>query len=328
MTQPDTGARESGGREQNSLAAWETGRVAARLAGGGLSGAGLRDAGLAGGGLSGGGPSDAELCDAKLSAGLLADTGPAGGGPRDAGPTDAGLSGGLLADTGLAGGGLADTGLSGAGLSDAGPSDAAPPESGPGGSLPPGQYVPKTLPVLHYGPIPTFNPDSWDLRIFGATASGDEARLSWDDVRALPASEITADFHCVTKFTVPDLCWSGVLAIDLLRKFPPAPAVTHAMIWADFGYSANVRIADFAADDTILATHRNGEPLSREHGFPLRLVVPSLYAWKSVKWVRAIEYLTVDRRGFWEERGYHNVADPWREQRYSYQELDGEGPPL
>jgi DMSO/TMAO reductase YedYZ molybdopterin-dependent catalytic subunit len=248
MTQPDTGARESSEREQNSPAAWETGPIAAGLAGGGLAGAGL--------------------CDATQ------------------------------------------------------------PESGPGGSLPPGQYVPRTLPVLHYGPVPTFNPDSWDLRIFGATASGAEARLSWGDVRALPASEVTADFHCVTKFTVPGLCWSGVLAMDLLHKFPPAPAVTHAMIWADFGYSANIRITDFAADDTVLATHRNGEPLGPEHGFPLRLVVPSLYAWKSVKWVRAIEYLTVDRRGFWEERGYHNVADPWREQRYSYQELDGEGPPL
>jgi len=114
----------------------------------------------------------------------------------------------------------------------------------------------------------------------------------------------------------------------VLALYPPDPAVTHVMIWAEFGYSANVRISDFAADDTLLATERDGEPLTPEHGSPLRLVVPGLYAWKSVKWVRAIEYLTVDRRGFWEERGYHNVADPWREQRYSYQETDGEGPPL
>jgi DMSO/TMAO reductase YedYZ molybdopterin-dependent catalytic subunit len=194
--------------------------------------------------------------------------------------------------------------------------------------LPPGQYIPRTLPVLHYGPIPAFDPATWHLRIFGATESGGETRLRWSDVAELPASELTADFHCVTKFSVPGIRWAGVPATELLRRFPPAATVTHVMIWADFGYSANVRIGDFAADTTLLATHWAGAPLTPEHGYPLRLLVPHLYAWKSVKWVRAIEYMTVDRRGFWEERGYHNTADPWREQRYSYQELDGEGPPL
>jgi DMSO/TMAO reductase YedYZ molybdopterin-dependent catalytic subunit len=182
--------------------------------------------------------------------------------------------------------------------------------------------------VLHYGPVPHFNPDTWDLRIFGSTAAGEDTLLSWQDLGRLPCREVIADFHCVTKFTVPAVRWAGVAALEVLRRFPPAATVTHVMIWADFGYSANIRISDFAADDTLLATHREGEPLAPEHGFPLRLVVPSLYAWKSVKWVRAIEYMTVDRRGFWEERGYHNTADPWREQRYSYQELEGEGPPL
>jgi DMSO/TMAO reductase YedYZ molybdopterin-dependent catalytic subunit len=195
-------------------------------------------------------------------------------------------------------------------------------------SLPPGQYVPRTLPVLHYGPVPAFQQRTWDMRIFGATESGAEVKLHWDDIASMPVSEVTADFHCVTKFTVPGVCWAGVLAAEMLSRFPPADAVTHVMIWADFGYSANIRISDFAAEDTIMATHRDGVPLSPEHGHPLRLVVPRLYAWKSVKWVRAVEYLTTDRRGFWEERGYHNTADPWLEQRYSYQELDGEGPPL
>jgi DMSO/TMAO reductase YedYZ molybdopterin-dependent catalytic subunit len=194
--------------------------------------------------------------------------------------------------------------------------------------LPPGQYIPRTLPVLHYGPVPAFNPETWDLRIFGATESGAEARLLWHDVAALPVCELTADFHCVTKFTVPGIRWTGIPAAEVLHRFPPAAAVTHVMIWADFGYGANVRIGDFAAQTTLLATQMNGEPLAAEHGFPLRLVLPHLYAWKSVKWVRALEYMTSDRRGFWEERGYHNTADPWREQRYSYQELDGEGPPL
>jgi DMSO/TMAO reductase YedYZ molybdopterin-dependent catalytic subunit len=195
-------------------------------------------------------------------------------------------------------------------------------------ALPPGQYIPRTLPVLHYGPVPTFNPLTWDMKISGATESGTETQLRWQDMAELPVSEVTADFHCVTKFTVPGIRWAGILASEILYRFPPAPAVTHVMIYADFGYSANVRITDFAADDTLLATHRDGVRLTPDHGYPLRLVVPSLYAWKSVKWVRAIEYLTTDRRGFWEERGYHNTADPWREQRYSYQELDGEGPPL
>jgi DMSO/TMAO reductase YedYZ molybdopterin-dependent catalytic subunit len=182
--------------------------------------------------------------------------------------------------------------------------------------------------VLHYGPVPAFHPDTWDFRIFGATESAEDTLLSWPDVGKLPCCEVIADFHCVTKFTVPAVGWAGIPAAALLRLFPPAAAVTHVMIWAEFGYSANIRISDFAADDTVLATHRGGERLSPEHGYPLRLVVPSLYAWKSVKWVRAIEYMTMDRRGFWEERGYHNTADPWREQRYSYQERDGEGPPL
>jgi len=212
--------------------------------------------------------------------------------------------------------------LGGAGIS----AGSGPPGQRP--ALPPGQYIPRTLPVLHYGPVPAFNPQTWDLRVVGATESATEARLSWDDVAALPVSEVTADFHCVTKFTVPAIRWGGVLATEILRCYPPAAAVTHVMIWADFGYSANIRIGDFAAEDTLLAMYRDGARLTPDHGYPLRLVVPSLYAWKSVKWVRAIEYLTADRRGFWEERGYHNVADPWQEQRYSYQERAGEGPPL
>jgi DMSO/TMAO reductase YedYZ molybdopterin-dependent catalytic subunit len=193
--------------------------------------------------------------------------------------------------------------------------------------LPPGQYIPRKLPVLHYGPVPKFKPRSWSLRVCGATESGTEQTWSWDEVCALPHCEVVADLHCVTRFTVPANAWGGVCAAEVLRAVPPGESVTHVMIWADYGYSANVRIADFAADATLLATHLNGAPLTPEHGYPLRLVVPSLYAWKSVKWVRAIEYLTRDRRGFWEERGYHNTADPWREQRYSYQEDEGDAAP-
>jgi DMSO/TMAO reductase YedYZ molybdopterin-dependent catalytic subunit len=202
-----------------------------------------------------------------------------------------------------------------------------PPATSREPQLPPGQYIPAGWPVLHYGPIPVFRPETWDLRVVGATESRREHRWNWAELGTLPRCRMVADFHCVTKFTVPRIAWEGIAAAELLRAAPPAASVTHVMIWADFGYSANLPIDAFAADDIVLATHRDGAPLSPEHGYPLRLVVPSRYAWKSVKWVRAIEYLTRDRRGFWEERGYHNAADPWREQRYSYQELPGEGPP-
>ena len=130
----------------------------------------------------------------------------------------------------------------------------------------------------------------------------------------------------MTKFTIPHIAWEGIAAAEVLNAAPPAAEVTHVMVWADFGYSANVRISDFAAESTLFATGSDSSDLTPEHGYPLRLVVPHLYGWKSVKWVRAVEYLTADRRGFWEDRGYHNRADPWREQRFSYQERSGEGP--
>ncbi|HET9897137.1 MAG TPA: molybdopterin-dependent oxidoreductase [Streptosporangiaceae bacterium] len=184
------------------------------------------------------------------------------------------------------------------------------------------------MPVMHYGPVPAFDPAHWDLQVYGATAAGRPGFWDWDSFRELPRTEMIADFHCVTKFTVLGITWSGVAAASLVRAAPPAPAATHVMVWANFGYSANLPLAALTAPDTLLATHREGRELSPEQGQPVRLVVPSRYGWKSVKWVRAIEYLERDRRGFWEERGYHNNADPWREQRYSYTEQPGEGPAL
>jgi DMSO/TMAO reductase YedYZ molybdopterin-dependent catalytic subunit len=180
--------------------------------------------------------------------------------------------------------------------------------------------------VLHYGPIPRFKPLTWDFQVFGATASG--AKHSWDHQRfmTLPRTTVTADLHCVTRFSMLGSRWGGVSARTVLDLVPPAAEATHVMVWAEYGYSANLRLADFAAPDTVFATHRNGDALTVEHGFPLRLVVPGRYAWKGPKWVRAVEYMTADRRGFWEERGYHNLGDPWAEQRYSYQEEPGDGP--
>ena len=188
------------------------------------------------------------------------------------------------------------------------------------GRIPPGQRAQASWPVLHCGPVPRFKPERWDLQVYGATVDGSKRAWDYEAFQQLPTDCVEADLHCVTKFTLLDNVWSGVLARTLIELAPPAPDVTHAMVWAEYGYSANLRIDDLLRDSTILATRRNGAELSPEHGFPLRLVVPHLYAWKGPKWVRAIEYLVADRRGFWEERGYHNVGDPWQEQRYSYQE--------
>jgi DMSO/TMAO reductase YedYZ molybdopterin-dependent catalytic subunit len=164
--------------------------------------------------------------------------------------------------------------------------------------------------------VPRFKEESWDFRVFGAVA--EDAQWSWQEFAELPMSDLVADFHCVTKFTVLDNAWHGLACATLLELVPPLPVATHVMVWAEYGYSANMPIETFAKG--MLATHRNGSPLTPDHGYPVRLVVPQLYAWKGPKWARGVEYLTADRRGFWEERGYHNRADPWREERYSYQE--------
>jgi DMSO/TMAO reductase YedYZ molybdopterin-dependent catalytic subunit len=174
--------------------------------------------------------------------------------------------------------------------------------------------------VQHYGPVPRFKPQTWRLSVMGATKDGRDQHLDVEAFDGLPRTEVRADMHCVTKWTVADLLWGGVSTRTLLDLVPPADDVTHVMAWAEYGYSTNLPLADFAADTSLLATHLGGELLTAEHGHPLRLVVPHLYAWKGPKWLRAIEYLTGERRGFWEERGYHTHGDPWTEQRYSYQE--------
>ena len=196
----------------------------------------------------------------------------------------------------------------------------------PADRLPPGQYIPRGWPVLHYGRVPTFDPKTWDFKVFGAVS--DERTWSWEDLGALPRTDVESDFHCVTKFSLLGSTWTGISTSTFLSLVPPLPTASHVMVWAEYGYSANMSMADFASADALFATHRDGTPLTADHGFPLRLVVPHLYAWKGPKWARGVEYLTEDRRGFWEDRGYHNRADPWLEQRYSYQEQPGDGPEL
>lgn len=186
--------------------------------------------------------------------------------------------------------------------------------------LPPGQKARPDWPAQHYGRVPRFRPDTWTFTVMGATESGAEHRWDWAGITRLPRCAVTADLHCVTRCTTRAIAWEGIPATEILSAAPPADAVTHVMVWAEYGYSANIGIGDFAAGTTLFATAVAGFPLTPEHGYPIRLVVPHLYGWKSVKWVRAVEYLTEDRRGFWEERGYHNSADPWHEERFSYQE--------
>ncbi|MEV1025869.1 molybdopterin-dependent oxidoreductase [Streptomyces sp. NPDC050264] len=188
------------------------------------------------------------------------------------------------------------------------------------GMLPPGQRLAKGWPVSHYGPVPRFRPDRWNLQVFGATANRETYSWTFDEVAAMPKVTVNADLHCASGTSTTGHAFFGVPARTLLDLAPPAADVSHVMAWAEYGYSANLRLADFTADTTVMASHHDGEPLTAEHGFPLRLVVPHLFGYKGPKWLRGIEYMTRDRHGFWEERGYHNLADPWAGQRYSYQE--------
>ncbi|HXR35475.1 MAG TPA: sulfite oxidase-like oxidoreductase [Candidatus Binataceae bacterium] len=184
--------------------------------------------------------------------------------------------------------------------------------------VPPGQYLTSKFPVLTYGPVPRFNPQSWDFRLLGEVEQ--PLRFSYQEFRALPRSKMVADFHCVTTWSRLDNVWEGVLVADLMKLTKLKPAAAFVLIHCDAGYTTNLALNYFLDDDVMLAYRHDGQDLTPDHGFPLRLVVPKLYAWKSAKWVRAIEFLAKDSRGFWEVRGYHNRADPWLEERYSYQE--------
>ncbi len=181
--------------------------------------------------------------------------------------------------------------------------------------VPPGQYVTDKWPVLTYGAVPRVDPTVWDLRLTGELTEA--ARFDAVQFRALPYSTVTADFHCVTGWSRLENTWGGVLTRDLLARVRPTPEAAFVVVSCDGGYTTNLALGDFRADNVILAYHHDGVDLPREHGGPLRLVVPHLYGWKSAKWVRTIELTRQDRPGFWEVRGYHNHGDPWLEERYS-----------
>jgi len=183
------------------------------------------------------------------------------------------------------------------------------------GLLPPGQSLTLKWPVLHYGSVPRFDPQQWDFRVYGLVNS--PLSLAWKEFNTLPKIERNSNFHCVTRWSRFDNRWSGVAFRELLARVHPKADAAYVIVHAEQGYTANVPMADLDREEVLLATHHDGKPLTGDHGFPLRLVVPHLYAWKSVKWVRGLEFLDHNAPGFWEQNGYHMRGDPWKEQRYS-----------
>jgi DMSO/TMAO reductase YedYZ molybdopterin-dependent catalytic subunit len=184
--------------------------------------------------------------------------------------------------------------------------------------VPPGQRLVTSWPVLHYGPIPEFNPQTWDLRVFGEVEN--PITLSYDELKALPNVKAGADMHCVTGWTTLDNEWEGVSFRTIKELVQPAADANWVIAHCEHGYTSNLSLHAMDDDDVLLAWANRGEPLTPEHGFPLRLVVPKRYAWKSAKWLRGLQFAKHNIRGFWEVRGYHIHADPWGEERYSYQE--------
>ncbi len=181
--------------------------------------------------------------------------------------------------------------------------------------LPPGQHLVKNWPVLDLGQQPIISTDSWRLEVHGLVET--PLDLNWAAFQTLEQSIMVSDIHCVTTWSRYDNKWKGVSTRDLLDLAMPKAEAGYVMLTSYDGYTTNLPLSDFAAEDAILATSWEGQPLTRDHGGPMRLVVPHLYFWKSAKWLRRIDLMPADKAGFWEKNGYHMYGDPWREQRYS-----------
>jgi DMSO/TMAO reductase YedYZ molybdopterin-dependent catalytic subunit len=182
--------------------------------------------------------------------------------------------------------------------------------------LPPGQYLTEKWPVLHAGDVPRTDLATWDLRVWGEVE--EPLTLTWEQLTALPASEFTTDIHCVTRWSRFDTSFRGVHWRELAALVRPKPSAGFVVAHAEQGFTANVPLEFLEDDEALLAYEADGEPLTPEHGWPLRLVIPRKYFWKSAKWVRGIELRAADQPGFWERYGYHNDADFWKEERYSF----------
>ena len=184
-----------------------------------------------------------------------------------------------------------------------------------GDRLPPGQKLTDGWPVLHYGGIPQIDLGTWKFSVVGEV--DEELHLTWDEFMSLPQQTLRSDIHCVTHWSKFDNDWTGVRFSELMKHVKPKSTATHVMVHSHGGYTTNVSLAELMNDDVLFAHQHNGAPLTKEHGWPMRLVVPKLYFWKSAKWVRGLVLMNGDRAGFWEMYGYHIHGDPWKEERYS-----------
>jgi DMSO/TMAO reductase YedYZ molybdopterin-dependent catalytic subunit len=182
--------------------------------------------------------------------------------------------------------------------------------------LPPGQYLTEKWPVLHAGTVPKVDLAAWDFRVWGEVEN--PIRLSWEELKYLPAAEVTVDIHCVTRWSRFDTSFRGVHWRDLAELVRPRPSARFVVAHAEQGYTANLPLEALEADDALIAYEADGEPLTPDHGWPVRLMVPSRYFWKSAKWLRGLELLDDDQPGFWERYGYNNNADFWKEERYGF----------
>jgi DMSO/TMAO reductase YedYZ molybdopterin-dependent catalytic subunit len=183
--------------------------------------------------------------------------------------------------------------------------------------LPPGQYLTEKWPVLHYGGVPKVDLATWSFTLSGLVEQ--PVSLTLAQMQALPRKDVQADIHCVTRWSLLDSTWSGVPISEVLRLVQVKSEATHVMVHAEQGFTSNLSLDDLVRPANMLVDTRNGEPITPEHGFPLRLFVPHLYFWKSAKWVRGFEFLAGDKPGFWEQYGYHMRGDPWAEERYGWQ---------
>jgi DMSO/TMAO reductase YedYZ molybdopterin-dependent catalytic subunit len=180
--------------------------------------------------------------------------------------------------------------------------------------LPPGQQEVRNWPVLDLGIQPDVRPEDWKLTLDGLVAN--PVTLDFARFKALPQAESVSDIHCVTRWSRYDNYWQGVASREILALVRPKDEVRHVIFHAHDGYTTNVQLDVFSEADVMLAHSWEGYPLTRNHGGPVRVVIPRYYFWKSAKWVRRIEFSRDDKPGFWEVRGYHNVGDPWAEERY------------
>jgi DMSO/TMAO reductase YedYZ molybdopterin-dependent catalytic subunit len=192
--------------------------------------------------------------------------------------------------------------------------------------MPPGQALTLKFPVLHYGPVPPFNPAMWDFRVWGEVEK--ETRWTWDEFNKLPRVKITMDIHCVTRWSKADTVWEGVSVRTLVDQglLKIKPAAQFVMQHAEYGFTVNLPLEVVLQDNFLLATHFNDEPLTPDHGYPLRGIVGAIpgreniktpYLWKGAKWLRGLEFMSRDRLGFWEQAGYSNSADVWKEERFA-----------